>query len=77
MAARKSKIDLNKLTPEEREAHQRRLEAARAPREAYLVYEVNSDGETITAHLVTRDPKVVMKTVSGQSSKKYIELMIK
>lgn len=76
MAARKTKKDLAAMTPEDREAYEKRLAAARAPRDAYLVYSINEDG-TLAIHSATRDPNEVLRETAGQTEKKYAAFQIK
>lgn len=76
MAARKTKKDLAAMSPEEREAYEKRLAQQRAPRDAYLVYGMNEDG-TIAIHSATRDPNEVLKATAGQTELKYAAFQIK
>lgn len=83
MAAKRSKVDTSKMTPEEREAYEKRREAARAPKPAYLVYNV-VDGEgntipnaTITVGEVTRSAEEALTVIDGDKSLKYARILLK
>jgi len=73
---RRSRIDVNTLSPEEREKYEARLELQRAPKDAYLIYSVGEDGD-LEIHSATRDANEVLKQTSGQVEKKYQHFLIK
>lgn len=75
MAGRK-KADLSKMTPEERAEYTKKLEAARAPRPAYLAYTTNEDG-TINVGTVTRSAEEILKAVDENRDLKYTRIMVK
>lgn len=76
MAARK-KVDLSKLSPEEREKYEQRLAKAREPKPAYLLYSVNEDGKTITIHGSTRDAEELLGQKDAHPEWQYGRFMIK
>lgn len=76
MAAKKNKADLEAMSPEEREAYQKRIEAARAPRPAYVAYKLNEDG-TIDIKLATRSAEEVLAAVDADRELKYARTLIK
>jgi len=59
MAPRRQKKDLTKMSPEEREDYQKRLEAARAPRPAYIGYTVNED-QSLNILSITRSAEEIL-----------------
>lgn len=75
MAGRK-KVDVSKMSPEDRAAYEKRLEAARAPKPAYLAYTVNEDG-TINVGTVTRSAEEILAAVDEDRSLKYTRIMVK
>lgn len=76
MAARKTRVDTSKMTPEERAAYEERLEKARAPRPAYIAYQSLPDG-TIEVKLCTRSAEEVLAAVDADRDMKYARVMIK
>lgn len=76
MAARKTKADLKAMSPEEREAYERRLEAARAPKPAYIAYTINEDG-SLNVALTTRSAEEVLAAVDQNRDLKYQRIMVK
>lgn len=76
MAARKTPKDLKAMSPEEREAYQKRLEAAKAPKPAYIGYTVNED-QTINVTAVTRSAEEILAAKDAQPDLKYARIMIK
>lgn len=76
MAARKTKKDLMAMSPEEREAYEKRLEQARAPKPAYLAYTINDDG-SLNVSLTTRSAEEVLAAVDQNRDLKYQRIMIK
>lgn len=76
MAARKTTKDLKAMSPEEREAYEKRLEAARAPKPAYIAYTINEDG-TLAVALTTRSAEEVLKAVDENRDLKYQRIMVK
>lgn len=76
MAARKTKVDVSKMTPEDRAAYEAKLEAARAPRPAYLAYTVNED-QTLNVSLTTRSAEEVLAAVDKNRDLKYQRIMVK
>lgn len=76
MAAKKTKADLEAMTAEERAAYEKRNEAARAPRPAYITYTVNEDG-SINVHSTSRVAEDVLAAVDADRSLKYARILIK
>lgn len=76
MAARKTKTDLTKMSPEDLEKYNARLEAARAPKPAYLAYTVNED-QSLNIGLVTRSAEEVLAAVDQNRELKYQRFMVK
>ena len=76
MAARKP-VDTSKFTPEELEKHKARLERARAPKPAYLLYSVNEDGKSITIHDSTRNAEELLAAKDAHPEWQYGRFMIK
>lgn len=76
MAARKTKTDLKAMSPEEREAYEKRLEAQRAPRPAYIAYTVNED-QSLDINLVTRSAEEVLAAVDANRDLKYQRFLVK
>lgn len=76
MAARKTKADLKAMSPEDRKAYEEKLEAARAPRPAYLAYRSLENGDFEVA-LTTRSAEEVLKAVDEDRDLKYKRIMIK
>lgn len=76
MAAKKTRKDINAMSPEDREAYEKRLEAARAPRPAYVAYTINEDG-SLNVSLTTRSAEEVLAAVDADRSLKYQRIMIK
>lgn len=76
MAARKTKADLKAMSPEEREAYEKRLEAARAPKPAYIAYTINEDG-SLNVSLTTRSAEEVLAAVDQNRDLKYQRIMVK
>lgn len=76
MAARKTKVDTSTMSAEEKAAYEKRLEAQRAPRPAYVAYTVNEDG-TLNVALTTRSAEEVLAAVDENRDLKYQRIMIK
>ena len=76
MAPRRQKKDLTKMSPEEREDYQKRLEAARAPRPAYIGYTVNED-QSLNILSITRSAEEILAAKDKDPSMKYQRIMIK
>lgn len=76
MAARKTAKDLKAMSPEEREAYEKRLEAARAPKPAYIAYTINEDG-SLNVALTTRSAEEVLAAVDQNRDLKYQRIMVK
>lgn len=76
MAAR-SKTDISKLSPEEREKYEARLAKARAPKPAYLLYSVNEDGKSVSIHASTRDAEELLAAKDAHPEWQYGRFMIK
>lgn len=76
MAARKTKTELKAMSPGEREAYEKRLEAQRAPRPAYIAYTVNED-QSLDINLVTRSAEEVLAAVDANRDLKYQRFLVK
>lgn len=76
MAGRRTRKDLSELSPEERAQYEKRLEAARAPKPAYIAYTVNED-QSLNVSVVTRSAEEVLAAVDADRGLKYQRIMIK
>lgn len=74
--AKRARIDVSKLSPEEREEYEKRRKAATAPKPAYLVYRLAEDG-TVDIVLATRKAEEAMIRLTEDRSLAYQTIMIK
>lgn len=75
-ANKKNKVDTSTMSPEDKAAYEKRLEAARSPKPAYLGYTVNEDG-SLNISVATRSAEEVLKAVDQNKELKYQRFMIK
>lgn len=76
MAAKKNAVDKSKLSPTELAAYEKRLEAARSPRPAYIAYTVDEAGN-LEIHSVTRVAEEILQIVDANRDLKYKRFEIK
>lgn len=74
--AGRAKVDVSKLSPEEREKYEKRKAAARAPRPAYLVYRMSDAGD-LEIVAATRSADDVLAQTTNDRTLKYAAFAIK
>ena len=77
MAARKTKVDLSKMSPEERAAYEEKRAKSNAPRPLYITHRVNPDTQKVELGPLTRNADELLAFISENRDYEYTRSEVK